>query len=422
MPPDDRRVLVVGTTADYIDWIRTHRPGEAVFLTEHAVRQAAEEPQPAPEEELLCDLTDEKRVLEDLADHLARWRQTPAGIACYDCESMALAARLAGACGLPYPDVRAIENCRDKHRAKILWHREGLDTPTARIVGSPSAAVAFFLETDGPIVLKPSSGSGSAFVFRCDSTGDCERHYGRIAQGLRQCQGLRLYRGFAGDVPRILAEALTDGAEYSCDFVLEDGRVSLVRLTRKLLFAREPFGTANAYILPGSWPDAIDRAAFEDTLRRSARALGIERAVCMLDFILHRGRMVLLELAPRPGGDCIPALVRCCYGLDILVRMLDFSRRQSIAWPSPAAHAPLVGLRLHAGREGRLTRIDDDLLRKDPRVREIHLTRKPGHAIKRPPADYEAWLLGHVLFAPDAGRDMGLQCREIREKLVCEVA
>ncbi|WP_372679595.1 acetyl-CoA carboxylase biotin carboxylase subunit family protein, partial [Desulfosarcina sp.] len=305
MPPADRRVLVVGTTADYIEWIRTCRPGQALFLTDPSVRREADQPAPLPDEELLCDLADEPRVLETLAGHLDRWRLGLSGVTCYDCESMALAARLADAYALSYPSVQAINNCRDKHRSKILWRVHHLDTPDVRRIGSAGEAVEFFRDIGGPCVLKPLSGSGSELIFRCDSEADCKRHHRRIVQGLEKRRSHRLYQPFCATGVDILAEAYVGGEEYSCDFILEDDRVTLIRLARKVLFSQDPFGTAKAYVLPDVWPEAIDAGKLEWTLFRSAKALGIQRAVCMLDFILHHGRMVLLEMAPRPGGDCL---------------------------------------------------------------------------------------------------------------------
>ena len=183
MPPDDRRVLVVGTTADYIQWLRTCRPGQVLFLTDPAVRREADEPAPSTEEELLCDLADTDHVLEALAGHLGKWQLGLDGIACYDCESMALAARLARAFTLPYPGIQAVDNCRDKYRSRILWREHRLDTPEVRRIDSSEAAIDFFRETDGPCVLKPLSGSGSELIFRCDSEVDCDRHYRRIVPG-----------------------------------------------------------------------------------------------------------------------------------------------------------------------------------------------------------------------------------------------
>jgi biotin carboxylase len=270
-------------------------------------------------------------------------------------------------------------------------------------------------------VLKPLSGSGSELIFRCDSEADCERYYRRIAQGLARRMNHRLYHPFSATGADILAEAYVGGEEYSCDFVLENDHVTLIRLARKILFAQDPFGTAKAYILPGVWPEAIDAGELERTLYRSARALQIQRAVCMLDFIVHHGRMVLLEMAPRPGGDCLPSLLRRCYQVDVLQLVLDFSRQQPFEFHLPALHPPMVGLRLHAAQAGTLVSIDSHDLRCDSRVKEIHLIRKPGHRIQLPPSDYDAWLLGHVIFVPDPDEDVAVQCRDLHEKLTIKV-
>jgi biotin carboxylase len=288
-------------------------------------------------------------------------------------------------------------------------------------VASAEAAIAFLGATGGPVVLKPIGGSGSELIFRCDNAADCARHFQALAEGLTERQNQRLYQPFAAEGPGILAEAHIAGEEYSCDFIVENERAAVIRLTRKVRFDGDPFGTAKAYVLPGAWPEAIDAARFQATLYRSARALGLERSVGMLDFFVHEGRVVLLEMAPRPGGDCLPPLLRRCCNLDMLQLMLDFACRKPLGLKVPAPHAPMVGLRLHAGQEGTLVGIDDRQLRADPRVREIQLTRRTGHCIKRPPEDYDAWLLGHVIFVPAPGRDVAAQCRELNEKLLVEV-
>ena len=422
MPPvDDRRVLVVGTTPDYIDDIRSRCTGQALFLTDPALRRDAREPMPEPKEEILCDLSEAEGVVRQLADHLERWGIGLAGVACFDDESMALAARLARDYGLPYPSMEAVANCRDKYRSKILWAAQGLTTPAVCKVASPEAAAAFWRTAGGPVVLKPIGGSGSELMFRCAGEADCTRHFRTIAEGLAQRQDDRLYQPCAAGAPGILAEALIAGEEFSCDFVLKGGRATVLRLTRKVRFEEEPFGTAKAYSLPEDWPEALKGGGFETLLVRSAQALGIERAIGMLDFFIHDGQVVLLEMAPRPGGDCLPPLLRRCCQLDVLQLVLDFACQKPLDRKPTASHPPMVGLRLHAPAEGTLAGIDDRELRRDPRVREIHLTRRPGHIIKRPPADYDAWLLGHVLFVPDPRRDVAVQCRELCGRLRIEV-
>ena len=112
------KVLVVGTTPDYIDWIRTACPGRALFLTSPAVRAKAQEPCPAPAEEILCDLSDYEGTCKVVQQHLQAEGMRLDGVASYDCESMELAAVLARQFGLTYPSIQAVNNCRDKHLAK----------------------------------------------------------------------------------------------------------------------------------------------------------------------------------------------------------------------------------------------------------------------------------------------------------------
>ena len=191
--PSRPRVLVVGTTADYIDWIRRECPGEALFLTDPEVRRRAVESCPAPADELLCDLTDFQDVCASLDRHLSRYGLKPAGIACFDCESMELAARLAGRFALPYTSVSAVGNCRDKLRTKSVWQANGLDTPPGAAVGTAEEAVRFFRQSGGAIVLKPPTGSGSELVYQCADENACERAHRKIWEGLQKRRTQRLY-------------------------------------------------------------------------------------------------------------------------------------------------------------------------------------------------------------------------------------
>ena len=67
------KVLVVGTTSDYIQWIRRCCPGRALFLTDPQIRKQALEPGPSAEEEILCNLADYKLAEKALKNHLKRF-------------------------------------------------------------------------------------------------------------------------------------------------------------------------------------------------------------------------------------------------------------------------------------------------------------------------------------------------------------
>lgn len=420
MPPDPK-VLVVGTTADYIDWIRRSCPGRAVFLTDPSVRRQAREPRPEPVEEILCDLSAYDRARSMLQQHLDQNGLRLEGVACYDCESMERAAQLAQLYDLPYPSVQAVSNCRNKFLSKTLWQAQHLHTPRARIIRSETEAACFFKEFGRPCVLKPLSGSGSELIYRCDSIHECKHNFREIRSGLNRCGDKRHFRSVSVPEPGVLAEEFIAGSEYSCDFVIDNERVEIIRVTRKILSSDGPFGTALGYLLPGNLPVETDEDALSQTLFRSASALGLRRAICMLDFMIADGRIVLLEMAPRPGGDCLPFLLRYCYHLDVLKLQLDFSGQRPVRLNRIPALRPSVGLRLHARQGGILKKIDSHRLQSDARIREIYLTRQPGHLIKMPPEDYDSWLLGHVIFVPDVAGSVESQCLALLDKLIVEV-
>lgn len=424
-PPvlSNARVLVVGTTTDYIEWIQNTCPGQALFFTDPEVRFKASGPCPAASDELCGDLSDYRRANRRIESHLQKHGLVLDGIACFDCESMELAAVLAGHFGLPYPSVQAVRNCRDKLQAKHLWREHGLKTPAAAKIGSAEEAVDFFTAAGGPVVLKPTSGSGSELVFQCTDARGCSSCYGLIRRSLEQRASHRLYRPrkrHAG--PWIMAEAFAAGQEYSCDFMVKEGRANVIRLARKIKTLEEPFGTILGYLLPAQLPATIDKKRFERILCQSAAALGIDRAVCMLDFMVDQGEIILLELAPRPGGDCLPHLLHRGCRLDMLKLQLDFSRRKPATSPPLSAAKSLVGLRVLARSSGTLRKVTYDTLHNDPRTLEIRIIRQPGHHIVLPPADYDSWLLGHVIFAPDDATDINIQCSDILDRIAVDVA
>ncbi len=405
-----RPVVVVGTTPDYIDWIRSATPGAAVFLTDPLLRRGAGEPDPAPWEEVLCDLSDPERAWTALRAHLGRWEIRPAGVACYDCESLDLAALLAAQLALPFASRGAVARCRDKHRSKRLWREHGLPCPESRPIRGADDLVAFRNEREEAVVLKPLRGTGSELVFLCDSEDECRRAAATVLDGVR----LRPALGGA------VAEERIRGMECSCDFTVSGDDVRLLRLTRKVALPGGPFGETTGYLLCPHPPEWCVRTDFSETLRRSAAALGIANGFCMIDFIVRDGIPVLLELAPRPGGDCLPQLLRTARGVDVILEELRFARGFPVRGEWREGGPFFLGLRLIARTGGVLCGISTDLLKRDRRVLDIGGLRKPGHRIVLPPEDYDSRILGWAVARLDDGDPDG-QAAELASLWSAEV-
>ncbi len=407
-------VLVVGTTGDYIDYIGRNFPGRALFLTDLAERIRGEKyPNPGPKSEILCPLN--YTAARDALHRCEERGEVLAGIACFDCESLALTAELAQDLSLPFVSPEAVRVSRDKYRSKKLWERAGLPGPAARLVREAEEAVEFIRGGRRPAVLKPLTGSGSELVLLCREESDCRQGFALLREKLSAHPNRRLYEPQDEIDPRtvFIIEEFIQGEEWSCDFSIDPRcGAQLLRLTRKILAQDHSFGTVLAYRLSPELPVGIDPEDFSHQLQQAARTLGIERSICMLDFIVAEGSARMIELTPRPGGDCLVALERLSGGFEMLGYALDFAAGIEPPPPPLKSYLPLAGLQLLAPRGGIISQIDPALLLADPRVRECHLTARAGDRITMPPDDYESRRLGHLIFEPRTG-DLAAECREL---------
>jgi biotin carboxylase len=417
----ENRLLVVGTTPDYIEWIRRTCPQRALFITDPTVRSNAREPAPATHEEVLCELADFEDVRKALTRHLEHWDIQVNGVACFDCESMALAALLAQDFSASFVSSSAVNNCRDKLVSKTLWQQNGIGCPRTAPVRTVENATDFLSTIGNDCVLKPLSGSGSELVFHCKTEKECRRAFTLIQDGLQERKNHRLYQGVSGDSPQIIAEAFVDGPEFSCDFLMDDEAATLIRLARKIPSSFGPFGTTMGYVLDDTLPQGIDLQIFCRYLARAAGALGIKRSICMADFKVRNSEIILLELTPRPGGDCLPALIRHALQLDIIALTLDAAQKRPLRIGSFRPSQPFVGLRIHARRGGIFKRINRAGLEGNPRIKEIHVVRHPGDIIRMPPEDYESFVLGNIIFTPEDSMDPKSECRRLLDMITVEI-
>lgn len=420
------RVVVVGTTSDYIDHIRQYDPGRALFITDPAERARAHEERPDAQEEILCDLSDADLVVQRLREHLSAHAITLDGVACYDCESLGLSASLARELALPFPSSAAVASSRNKFTARTLWQNNGVTCPKSIKVRTADEVQAFLTETNGPVVIKPLTGSGSELVFKCTDTRQCSLAFATIKNRLARHENTRMY---ADEDPssvltsarkEFVVEEFVAGMEYSSDVIVDGGSIHIIRTARKIPAPSQSFGTTLAYVLPGVLPENIAECELHDQILRASGALGIDRAVCMVDFIVQDGTVSLLEMTPRVGGDCLPPLISSSCGLDTITLALDFAQGKKLSIPEKSRWRPLVGLRVFADTAGIIRRIDESSARDDPRVIRVHIAHSAGSTVVLPPDDYDSRILGYVIFSPSTA-DIEQECYELAAKLAVEM-
>ncbi|MFH2059595.1 MAG: ATP-grasp domain-containing protein [Pseudomonadota bacterium] len=422
----NKRVLVVGTTSDYIDWIRKACPDRALFLTAPRIRETALEDRPTDQEEILAPLTDISQIKSTLMHHLEQWDQTLSGVACFDCESMELTSMLASEYGLAYPSLDAIRLCRDKYISKQIWQKNNIPCPSTRPVNLPDEVIQFHAMTQSTVVIKPFCGSGSELVFRCKTIKDCQDAFVAVKDGLKKRAANTLFKQTRSQDYLMVVEEFIDGPEYSCDFMIENDEITIIRMTRKIKSANQPFGTITGYLIPSRLPGKLEQSKLEQSkleniLLNGARCLGIKRGLCMVDFIVNGHQIMLIEMTPRPGGDCLPFLLKESGNLDILKLTLDVAEQKLLKLNGSIPFAPHIAIRIHAQKAGVLKGFNTDLLRDDKRIKQLYFIRKPGHVITMPPYDYDSWLLGHMIIEPSDNDYPETQCLLIAKRLGVDI-
>jgi biotin carboxylase len=420
-PNGRSRVLVVGTTTDYVDLLRRGHPEECLFLTKLRLRLHAKEPRPADGEEVLYRGNRQLHAIELLRRHQYRYGIKVVGVVCFDCESMPLASFMAKRLGLPYPSSKAVKCCRNKRLMKQHWRAGGTSNPRFSIVQRSEEAVEFLQQIGGPCVLKPLSGSGSELVFRVENSAECRLRFEKIISNLKSRRTAPLYQFCKEGRGSILMEEWIDGEEFSCDFLVETDRVRVIRLTRKYLRHNGPPGTVEAYELSPNLPDACRESRLTPLLLRAASTLGIDYGICMADFIVRGGQPEFLELTPRCGGDCLPSLLKTACNFDMLGMAIRFART-TVDNAMVLVNESTVALRLFADRPGTLEGMDTAALAADRRVLSAVLTRRSGDEIRLPPLDYDSWILGHVIYRPVPGRAVSEQNDELKSLFHFEIA
>ncbi|MFZ7111537.1 MAG: ATP-grasp domain-containing protein [Desulfatiglandales bacterium] len=418
-----RVILVVGTTPDYVVKLNKIYPEGLLFITDSNFRDSPLLTEIPASALLFRPLGKGEEILEGLAGTLSESMCDPAGVACFDCESLFLASRLAKRLGLPFPSSESVLRARNKIEAGRLWHECGVPSPNALLCSTPEEALEAFDRFNHSVVLKPLSGSGSELVFHCTHKDELDRALQTLQRELPTRRSHALFRPLA--VPcssEVLdpcstwtVEEYIHGPEFSCDFVLEEGRAKVIRETGKLKAPDQTFGSVLAYLFPPLYPSGFSKEVLIDWIERAAGALGFFWGHFMVDFMISEGLPVFIEMTPRPGGDSIPDLIRTAVGTDLLKFHLDFMSRRTGPYhgPGPVTGA-FASVNIFAPKQGILRRLDTSRLSALPWVREVFLKKAVGDRILLPPVCYDDRILGHAVIALDSPDHLPLRASEIQ--------
>ncbi|MER7107314.1 ATP-grasp domain-containing protein [Streptomyces sp. NPDC000229] len=214
-------------------------------------------------------------------------------------------AAVAQALGLPGNSPDAVRRIRVKDAARSYLADCGFLQPALRLCAGPEEILAFLAECDGPVVVKPRTGSNSQGVSRVDRAEDAGPAY----RAARDAEGL------------VLAEEFVHGREYSVEGLIAGGTPHILAVTAKQLFDGTFVEAGHAMPAPLT---ARDEGDIVLETRAALLALGITTGPFHVECWTTERGVVLGEFHARQGGDWIHAMLEWCNpGFELYGTWLD---------------------------------------------------------------------------------------------------
>ncbi len=216
-----------------------------------------------------------------------------------------LAALVARALRLPGHSPDAARAARDKRAARSRFRAAGMLGPACSTVSTADDPGSLLSRISFPVVVKPTTLSGSRGVIRADDAESFVDAYRRL-QRLLVSTDVRELRDNASSAIQI--ESYIPGVEYAVEGVLDRGALVLLAIFDKPDPLDGPFFEETIYVTPSRANREI-QAAMVEAVQAAVDALGLHHGPIHAECRVNARGVYVLEVAARPiGGLCAKAL------------------------------------------------------------------------------------------------------------------
>lgn len=291
----------------------------------------------------------------------------------------------AEALGLPGIGLEAARTSRNKLLMRQAHERSDVPRPRFRYVPDLAAALAAAGDFGYPVILKPTLGAASNFVFRIDHPDDLRQRFEQASAGISRMSWFTMEPdGIDLGPAGLLVESFLDGPEILMEAVEWDGEVYLGSIVDRVTVEADTFDDDVHRA-----PTILDSGQVEQVrqvVAAAARAQGIRRSVMHAEVRFHDGRPHVLEIAIRPGGGGLDYFARISAGYCPIRALMDTARgiRPAITHYHPTGVCT-AGTCLVSG-PGTVAGISvPPSVAASERVFFLKITAKTGDVIRRPP-------------------------------------
>lgn len=325
--------------------------------------------------------------IDAIVDAAREWHadETFDGVLTFSEAAVMTVAAVTSALGLPGIGLDAARASRNKLVMRQAHQRAGASHPQFRFVEGVGEALEAAEDFGYPVILKPTLGAASNFVFRIDSSDELLCRLPQAAEGIRtmtwfdmEADGLDL--GPNG----LMIESFLDGREILIEALEWDGEVYLGSIVDRVTVEGDTFDD-DVHSAPTSLTES-ELDAVRRVVRVGVRGQGLRRSVLHAEVRFHDGEPFLLEIAARPGGGGLDHMARLSAGYCPIRATIDAAcgvRPELDNYRPTELHTAAMCLLCDSGRIEHIE-IPEHVTGSD-NVFFFKITARPGDLIRRPP-------------------------------------
>jgi phosphoribosylglycinamide synthetase, ATP-grasp (A) domain len=214
---------------------------------------------------------------------------------------------LAYELGLPCNNPKYSEQCTNKYEMRKVFLENGVVVPQFVKLGKDDEVI--LNEFEFPVIVKPTDRSGSRGIFLCKNIEEVK-------------EAIPLSAELSFEKKAIVEEYIS-GNEYSCEGITQNGEHHILTFTKKYTTGAPHF-IETGHKQPSDLTEEQQKNISE-IIKKALTALKIENSASHAEFkIDEKGRIRIIEIGARMGGDCIGShLVKISTGYDFVKMVLD---------------------------------------------------------------------------------------------------
>lgn len=311
------------------------------------------------------DISDPQAVLEAARKHQINGIATcclDAGIRSigYVCEHM----------GLKGLSAKAGKLCSDKYLMKEAFVKGGVNCARHICIHNQEELEMAVHILKFPVILKAVDLMGSRGLFRCDTKEEVFVHYADTMSATRK--------------DYCLLEEFIEGKMLGCEAMLSDGKL-LYCLPNNIENYPGHVPTPIGHSVPYKEQDTLGSEVQKQVLL-AVKALGMDNCPVNCDLMEKDGKIYVIEITGRAGGNCLPEMVGIYYGIDYyeaIVRLaMDMQAESLFQNHFAEGTTPNLSHVLTSDRNGILKAIQNRN-RTSPDIVDLSFNVHPGDEIRQ---------------------------------------